>query len=134
MTSKHQTYHLIITHSKLWDGIVDHKNKIRNEFLWYLITQQKIDIIIEVEIWMKNSIEILNTEYKLIQTTCSNYQDVWIIYKENLNVNFEYSDNNTGWVLVSSIKANKKIVAYIIGIYKRTENKKEITEEKTDQS
>ena len=78
---------------------------------------------------MKDSIKILNTEYKLIQTTYSNYQGVWIIYKENLNINFEYSDNNTGWVLVSSIRENKKIVAYIIGIYRRTENKKEITEE-----
>ena len=52
------------------------KNKIRNEFLWYLITQQKIDIMIVVETWMKDSIKILNTEYKLIQTTCSNYQGV----------------------------------------------------------
>ena len=51
-------------------------NKIRNEFLWYLITQQKLDIMIMVETWRKDSIKILNTEYKLIQNTWRNYEDV----------------------------------------------------------
>ena len=58
------------------------RERVRNEFMWHIITEQNPDIMIIVETWMNEEIKVLNTKYKVIQTKKQNFQGVSIISKD----------------------------------------------------
>ena len=104
------------------------RERVRNEFMWHIITEQNPDIMIIVETWMNEEIKVLNTKYKVIQTKKQNFQGVSIISKD-FDIKIEWEDVQTSWFLVSSIRKEGKVIAYVIGIYRKTTLKREITQE-----
>ena len=79
---------------------------------------------------MDKTIKILNTEYH-IQTSQNQFLGVWIIARKSIELRLENEDNWSSCILVSFIRKDSKTIAYIIGVYRRTEKKTEITNEVT---
>ena len=49
--------------------------------------------------------------------------------KRELQIWIENEDTAKEYILTSSIRSSGKIIAYIIGVYRKNESKEEITEE-----
>ena len=80
---------------------------------------------------MSERIPILNTGYKVQQTFNNNYQGICIIAKREFEMKIESDDCQSSWILVVSIRSNGKICAYIIGVYRKAELKRDISKEVT---
>ena len=99
--------------------------------MWHLVSEHKPDIMIVVETWMSERIPILNTRYKVQQTFNNNYQGICIIAKNEFDMKIESDDCLSRKIMVVSIRLNEKICVYVIGVYRKAELKRDISNEVT---
>ena len=99
------------------------KSRFNLDFLWYFTNERASDRGIIVETWLDEKIWILNTNYEAVQTDFNKYQGVCILGKRELQIRIENEDTAKEYILTRSVRSSGKIIAYIIGIYRKKESK-----------
>ena len=84
-----------------------------------MINERAPDIVIIVETWLDEKIRIINTNYEAVQTDFNKYQGVCFLEKRELQIRIENEDTAKIYILTSSVQSSRKIIAYIIGIYRK---------------
>jgi exonuclease III len=95
------------------------RSRMKLDFLVWLLEVNKPDIAIIVETWANSSIWLKHQGYSVLQIGYRDSSGVCIIFQKGMEMKKENVDECEGCILVCSLRKNNRVVALVVGVYRR---------------